>query len=59
METLPTTFSAEAYFETQPPPPTIEQDIRSVRAFLKQQQERRSKVVLVTVHTSITPPQPD
>ncbi|KAF9652657.1 phosphopantothenate-cysteine ligase [Thelephora ganbajun] len=48
METLPTTFSAEAYFETQPPPPTVEQDVQSVRNFLRQQQENRRKVVLVT-----------
>jgi len=48
MEALPTTFSAEAYFETQPPPSTIEQDVQSVRVFLKQQQEHRRKVVLVT-----------
>jgi len=49
METLPTTFSAEAYFETQPPPSTIEQDVQSVRTFLEQQREHRRKVVLVTV----------
>ena len=55
METLPTTFSAEAYFETQPPPPTIEQDVESVRAFLKQQQEHRRKVVLVTVSDPTAP----
>jgi phosphopantothenate-cysteine ligase len=53
METLPTTFSAEAYFETQLPPSTIEQDVQSVRVFLKQQQEHRRKVVLVTVCISI------
>ena len=53
METLPTTFSAEAYFETQPPPTTIDQDVQSVRTFLKQQQERRRKVVLVTVRVPI------
>jgi len=53
METLPTTFSAEAYFETQPPPPTIDQDVQSVRTFLKQQQEHRRKVVLVTVRVPI------
>jgi phosphopantothenate-cysteine ligase len=57
METLPTTFSAEAYFETQPPPSTIEQDVQSVRVFLKQQQEHRRKVVLVTVCISIALPQ--
>lgn len=48
METIPTTFSAEAYFETQPPPSTIEQDTQSVRTFLKQQQEHGKGVVLVT-----------
>lgn len=33
----------------------IEQDVQSVRVFLKQQQERRRKVVLVTVRIFITP----
>ena len=55
METLPTTFSAEAYFETQPPPPTIDQDVQSVRTFLKQQQELGKKVALVTVGVPIAP----
>ena len=53
METLPTTFSAEAYFQTQLPPSTIESDIQSVRGFLKQQRENGKKVVLVTVRVSI------
>lgn len=56
METLPTTFSAEAYFETQLPPTTIEQDVQSVRNFLKGQQERGRKVVLVTVRGTVAPP---
>lgn len=55
METLPTTFSAEAYFETQPPPLTIEQDVQSVREFLKRQRGHGTKVVLVTVR-GIVPP---
>ena len=56
METSSTTFSAEAYFETQPPPPTIEQDVQSVRAFLKQQRGHRRKVVLVTVGRIVVSP---
>lgn len=56
METLPTTFSAEAYFQTQPPPSAIEQDVQSVREFLKQQKEHGRKVVLVTVCDPIAPP---
>ena len=56
METLPTTFSAEAYFETQLPPSTIEQDVQSVRAFLKQQQDHRRRVALVTVRILVVPP---
>jgi len=55
MEKSATTFSAEAYFETQPPPSTIEQDVQSVREFLKQQQGHRRKVVLVTVRIPIAP----
>ena len=53
METLQATFSAEAYFETQPPPSTIDQDVQSVREFLNQQQAHRRKVVLVTVRIPI------
>ena len=56
MEKSPTTFSAEAYFETQPPPSTIGQDVQSVRQFLKQQQERGRKVVLVTVRGPVVSP---
>jgi hypothetical protein len=56
METSPTTFSSESYFETQPPPPTIEQDVQSVRTFLKQQRGHGRKVVLVTVRGLIAPP---
>jgi hypothetical protein len=52
METLSATFSADAYFETQPPPSTIEQDVQSVHEFLKQQRKQGRKVVLVTVSTS-------
>lgn len=55
METLLTTFSAEAYFETQPPPSTIEQDVQYVREFLKQQRGHGKKVVLVTVRGTVTP----
>ena len=53
MEASSTIFSAEAYFETQPPPSTIELDVQSVRSFLKQQQEHGRKVVLVTVRDVI------
>ena len=55
MGTSPTTFSAEGYFETQPPPSTIDQNVQSVRTFLKQQQEYHGKVVLVLVCVPIVP----
>ncbi|KAG7094873.1 hypothetical protein E1B28_005680 [Marasmius oreades] len=41
-------FSAESYFATQPPPPTLEHDIDGVRAFLSRQAGKGRKVVLVT-----------
>jgi hypothetical protein len=44
-----TLFSAESYFKTQPPPPTLEQDIADVRSFVHRQQDLGNKVVLVTV----------
>ncbi|EMD35339.1 hypothetical protein CERSUDRAFT_116136 [Gelatoporia subvermispora B] len=42
------TFSAEQYFATQPPPPTLEQDIRRVREFAQQHVKEGRRVVLVT-----------
>lgn len=44
-----TLFSAESYFKTQPPPPTLEQDIAGVRSFVYRQRDLGNKVVLVTV----------
>jgi len=49
MHTEPTTFSAEEYFATQPPPPTLQQDIEKVRVFVQRQLETGRNVVLVTV----------
>jgi hypothetical protein len=42
-------FSAESYFGTQLPPPTLENDVAGVRAFVGRQRDLGSKVVLVTV----------
>ncbi|EIM88836.1 DFP-domain-containing protein [Stereum hirsutum FP-91666 SS1] len=42
------TFSAESYFATQPPPPSLEHDIAGVRAFVGRQREKGRRVVLVT-----------
>jgi hypothetical protein len=42
-------FSAESYFGTQPPPPTLDDDIASVRSFVHRQRDLGRKVVLVTV----------
>ncbi|KII87857.1 hypothetical protein PLICRDRAFT_690760 [Plicaturopsis crispa FD-325 SS-3] len=44
----PTSFSAESYFATQPPPSTLEHDTAGVKEFIRRQVERRRKVVLVT-----------
>jgi len=49
MHTEPTTFSAEAYFASQPPPPTLQRDIERVREFVKRQEKEGRPVVLVTV----------
>ena len=48
-------FSAESYFGTQPPPPTLENDIAGVRAFVGRQRDLGSKVVLVTVSSVARP----
>lgn len=42
-------FSAEKYFETQPPPPSLESEVLKVRDFVQRQVRERRKVVLVTV----------
>ncbi|KAI0716890.1 phosphopantothenate-cysteine ligase [Earliella scabrosa] len=41
-------FSAETYFATQPPPPSLEQDVARVHEFLQKQLQDGRKVVLVT-----------
>lgn len=42
-------FSAESYFGTQLPPPTLDHDIAGVRSFVHRQRDLNRKVVLVTV----------
>lgn len=49
MITEPTSFSAESYFATQPPPSTLENDIQRVREWIQQQVAAGRRVVLVTV----------
>jgi hypothetical protein len=44
-----TTFSAESYFETQPPPPTLDADTHKVAEFVQRQAHEGRRVVLVTV----------
>lgn len=44
-----TSFSAESYFATQPPPSTLDEDVARVRQFIKRHNEAGRKVVLVTV----------
>ncbi|KAJ7735792.1 DNA/pantothenate metabolism flavoprotein [Mycena metata] len=43
-----TSFSAESYFATQSAPPSLEQDIASVQAFVARQAAANRNVVLVT-----------
>ncbi len=43
------TFSAERYFATQLPPPTLDSDVARVSEFIQRQQRDGRKVVLVTV----------
>jgi phosphopantothenate---cysteine ligase (ATP) len=45
----PGTFSAEAYFATQPPPPSVDHELASVREFVNRHDGQGRKVVLVTV----------
>lgn len=49
----PTSFSAEDYFNTQPPPPGLEEDVQRTRDFVRQQIDAHRKVVLVTVSSTI------
>ncbi|GLB42069.1 putative DNA / pantothenate metabolism flavoprotein [Lyophyllum shimeji] len=44
----PTSFSAEEYFATQPPPSSLEDTINSVREFVARQAKEGRNVVLVT-----------
>ncbi|KAI0087395.1 phosphopantothenate-cysteine ligase [Irpex rosettiformis] len=41
-------FSAEQFFATQPPPPTLDEDVARVRQFIKRHTEANQKIVLVT-----------
>lgn len=43
------TFSAESYYATQPPPPSLDHDVNLVREFVSRQVKEGRKVVLVTV----------
>ncbi|CAE7145295.1 unnamed protein product [Rhizoctonia solani] len=43
-----TTFSAESYFETQPPPADLEDAIRGVREFIEYHIKSGRKIVLIT-----------
>lgn len=47
-------FSAESYFGTQPPPPTLDDDIANVRSFVHRQRDLGRKVVLVTVSAALS-----
>ncbi|KAF8652392.1 hypothetical protein AX16_004420 [Volvariella volvacea WC 439] len=46
--TTESSFSAESYFATQPPPPTLDHDLAGVRQFINQHAKEGRKVVLVT-----------
>ena len=49
MFTEETTFSAESYFASQPPPSTLQHDVERVREFVKRHNNEGRSVVLVTV----------
>ena len=49
MFTEETTFSAESYFASQPPPLTLQHDVERVREFVKRHNNEGRSVVLVTV----------
>jgi phosphopantothenate-cysteine ligase len=49
MSSEPSSFSAESYFETQPPPSSLQEDILKVKDFVRKQRDLGRKVVLVTV----------
>ncbi|KXN84402.1 Phosphopantothenate--cysteine ligase CAB2 [Leucoagaricus sp. SymC.cos] len=48
MITGPTSFSAESYFATQPPPSTLEHDVQCVKEWIQKQVAAGRRVVLVT-----------
>jgi phosphopantothenate-cysteine ligase len=48
MSSEPSSFSAESYFETQPPPSSLQEDILKVKDFVRKQRDLGRKVVLVT-----------
>ncbi len=49
-------FSAESYFGTQPPPPTLDLDIAGVRSFVHRQRDLGRNVALVTVSAALFRP---
>ena len=50
----PVLFSAESYFATQLPPPSLEEDIAFVKEFVHRQAESGRRVVLVTVSYALS-----
>lgn len=52
-------FSAEQYFATQPPPPSLDQDVARVHEFVQRQVQDGRKTVLVTVRSLLLPYSPD
>jgi hypothetical protein len=54
-DSQPSVFSAESYFGTQLPPPTLDSDIAGVRSFVHRQRDLGRKVVLVTVSVAPAP----
>jgi phosphopantothenate-cysteine ligase len=53
-ESSESSFSAESYFETQLPPPSLQEDISKVRDFVRKQKDVGRKVVLVTVRLFVS-----
>ena len=53
-ESSKSSFSAQSYFETQLPPPSLQEDISKVRDFVRKQKDVGKKVVLVTVRLFVS-----
>jgi phosphopantothenate-cysteine ligase len=47
------TFSAEQFFDSQPPPPKLDEQLQAVQEFVERNASAGRRVVLVTVSNNI------